>query len=65
MGEIQSRRGVAQYPVVSTPVEADEVLDYVILRVHGRPGEEWGKIAMSTVEPGARTSLFIVPLVGE
>jgi len=56
----KSRRGVAQYPVQMTPVEADNELDYAILRVRGRPGDEWGTIPLATAEPPSHRSLFII-----
>ena len=56
----RTRTGVAQYSVELKPVEASKDLDYAILRVDGRPGDEWGPIALSTETPSALTSLFIV-----
>ncbi len=56
----RSRAGVAQYRVIVRPVEASKTLDYAVLRVRGRPGREWGKISLSSSEPGANSSLFII-----
>jgi formylglycine-generating enzyme required for sulfatase activity/V8-like Glu-specific endopeptidase len=62
MGYLQprTRQGVAQYPVNVRPVEASKDLDYAILRVEGRPGDEWGTIPLSAETPEALHSLFIV-----
>ncbi len=62
MGYLQprTRQGVAQYPVNVHPVEASKDLDYAILRVDGRPGDEWGTIPLSAETPDALHSLFIV-----
>ncbi len=56
----RSRRGVAQYPVVLPPIEADQALDYAILKVRGRPGNEWGTVTLDQGTPGDRQSLFII-----
>ena len=58
--EPRKRTGVAQYPVDIKPVEANEELDYAILRVEGNPGDEWGTIKLSKHTPDARNTLFIV-----
>ncbi len=62
MGYVQprARQGVAQYPVSIQPVETSKDLDYSILRVEGRPGDEWGTISLSTTTPSALHSLFII-----
>jgi V8-like Glu-specific endopeptidase len=56
----RTRQGVAQYPVRLEPVEASEALDYSILRVEGNPGDEWGKITLSSQTPEALNTLFVV-----
>ncbi len=60
----RSRRGVAQYSVELPPVEMSKALDYALLRVRGRPGNEWGTVQFGRSEPGPRQSLFIIHLPG-
>jgi formylglycine-generating enzyme required for sulfatase activity len=56
----RSKVGVSEYRVILDPVEENQQLDYVVLRVSGRPGTEWGTVKFAAPELLANQSLFVI-----
>ncbi|MBY3476087.1 trypsin-like peptidase domain-containing protein [Rhizobium laguerreae] len=54
-----SKVGVENYRVNMAPIETSATLDYAILSVEGNPGQKWGTVKFSSVDPGPSQSLFI------
>lgn len=48
------------FPVNTMPVEMDEALDYAVLRTAGRPGDQYGTIALHTREARTDEPFFVI-----
>jgi hypothetical protein len=51
---------VESFAVETSPAEADERLDYAILRVRGTPGARFGAVTIAREPPQVRDTLFVI-----